>query len=245
MRQIREMLRLHYEVHWTGRAIERARHLSPATVIHLLRRFEAAGGTWAVAPALTDTQLTAWRYPGNQGRPHVRPEPAWAHVPQEIRRQHVTLQLLRAEYQGAHPDGLQYRQFAARDRAYRQQVDGELRKIYHPGDQCPCDYAGAPLRVLDPATRAPQAGWLFVATRAYSNATFIDLHRDQPRASWRDGHRRAFEYFGGVPRMVVPDNPQAPGLGPAARRGAGPRVCRLGASLPGRHGAGATAATHG
>jgi transposase len=209
MRQIREMLRLHYEVHLTGREIERALHLSHATVIHLLRRFEAAGGTWPVDPGLTDTQLTAWLYPGNQGRPKVRPEPDWAHVHQEMRRKHVTLQLLWAEYQGAHPEGLQYSQFAARYRAYRQQVDVELRKIYHPGDQCHCDYAGDPLRVLDPATGAPQAGWLFVATLAYSNFTFIDLHRDQTRASWLDGHRRAFEYFGGVPRMVVPDNPKA------------------------------------
>lgn len=209
MRQIREMLRLHYEVHLSGRDIERALHLSHVTVGNLLRRFEAAGGVWPLDPTVTDAQLTEWLYPGNQGRPKVRPEPDWAHIHQEMRRKHVTLQLLWAEYKATHPEGLQYSQFAAHYRAYRQQIAVELRKVYRPGDQCYCDYAGDPLRVIDSQTGEIQSGWLFVATLAYSHFTFIDLHRDQTRASWLDGHRRAFEYFGGVPRMVVPDNPKA------------------------------------
>lgn len=209
MRPIREMLRLPDEVHLSGRDIERALHLSHVTVGHLLRRFDAAGGTWPLDPGVTDAQLTEWLYPGNQGRPKVRPEPDWAHIHQEMRRKHVTLQWLWAEYQATHPEGLPYSPFAAPYRAYRQQVDVELRKVYRPGDPCPGDYAGDPLRVIDRKTGEIPSGWLLVATLADSHFPFLDLHRDPTRASWLDGHRRAFASCGGVPRRVVPDNPQA------------------------------------
>ena len=44
---------------------------------------------------------------------------------------------------------------------------------------------------------------------ATTSIQFVELHRDQTRAAWLDGHRHAFEFFGGVPRIVVPDNPKA------------------------------------
>ena len=107
MRQIREMLRRHDEGHLSGRDIERALHLSHVTVGSLLRRFDAAGGTWPLDATVTDAQLTEWLYPGNQGRPKVRPEPNGAAIHHELRRKDVTLQLLWAEYKAAHPEGLQ------------------------------------------------------------------------------------------------------------------------------------------
>jgi len=63
--------------------------------------------------------------------------------------------------------------------------------------------------VVDPETGHVHAGHLFVAVLGYSNYTFLELHPDETRASWIQGHQHAFAFFGGVPRIVVPDNPRA------------------------------------
>ena len=83
-----------------------------------------------------------------------------------------------------------------------------LRQGYHPGEYLFVDDAGDTLPIPDPQTGAVERAQVCVATLGYSNRTFVALHRDQTRASWIAGHRDAFAYFGGVPRLVVPDNPK-------------------------------------
>jgi len=191
MRQIREMLRLSLEVGLSYRAIGQTLGVSHLTVSRLLQRFRAAGGTWPLSADVTDATLTQWLYPGNLGRPRRRPEPEWAWVHRELRRKHVTLELLWREYKQQHPDGYQYTQFCEHYRRYRQQVDVVLRKVYRPGEFCFVDYAGDPVPVVDPRTGAIHPAQLFVAVLGYSNYTFVELHRDQTRAAWLDGHRHA------------------------------------------------------
>lgn len=209
MRAIREILRLSCDRHLTYRGIEQALEVSHGTVAQVIQRFQAAEAVWPWGPDVDDGPRERWLYPGNRGRPKTRPEPDWAPVHQELRsRRHVTLQLLWQEYRQAHPDGYQYTQFCEHYRRYRARVDLVLRKVYHPGEYLFVDYAGDTLPITDPQTGAVERAQVFVATLGYSHRTFVALHRDQTRASWIAGHRAAFEYFGGVPRLVVPDNPK-------------------------------------
>ena len=209
MRAIREILRLYFDLHLTYRGIEQALQVSHGTVAQVIQRFQAAEAVWPLGPDVDDAHLEHWLYPGNTGRPKTRPDPDWALVHQELRsRRHVTLQLLWQEYRQVHPDGYQYTQFCEHYRRYRDRVDLVLRKVYHPGEYLFVDYAGDTLPVVDPRTGTTHTAQVFVAILGYSNLTFVALHPDQTRASWIAGHRAAFEYFGGVPRLVVPDNPK-------------------------------------
>src|SRR5699024_8793538 len=47
---------------------------------------------------------------------------------------------------------------------------------------------------------------MFVATLPYSGMIFAYGCLDEKLAAWCDAHRRAFEYFGGVAQVVIPDN---------------------------------------
>lgn len=208
MYQLREILRLHYELGLADRAIARAHSISHATVGDLVRRFELAGIGWPMPEDLADSVLQRKLYSRPEGRPPARPEPNWAEVHQELGRKGVTLQLLWGEYLQVHPTGLQYAQFCAKYRAYQKRMDWVLRKVYTPGEHCFVDYAGPTLTVIDPLTGESQAGQLFVAVLGFSRYTFADVHPQQTTGWWIRGHMAAFQYFGGVPQVVVPDNPK-------------------------------------
>ena len=67
-------------------------------------------------------------------------------------------------------------------------------------------YAG---RRYDPTRGVLRKCWLFVMTLGFSRRVFCDLVFDQKIETWVDLHIQAYEYFGGVPRVIVPDNLKA------------------------------------
>jgi len=75
MRKLKEMLRLHFEVGLSNRAIARSLSVSHSTVSDLLGRFRSAGMTWPLPGDVDEATLEAALYPGNTGRSRHRPEP--------------------------------------------------------------------------------------------------------------------------------------------------------------------------
>lgn len=61
-------------------------------------------------------------------------------------------------------------------------------------------------KLLDPATAVERKAWVFVMSLPYSNHAFMDIVFDQSIETFLALHDRAFTYFGGVPKVVVPDN---------------------------------------
>ncbi len=210
MHEMRELLRLHFELHLSYRDIGTSLGISHATVSNCLRRFQASGGSWPLAPDVTEDQLRARLYPGNSGRPRTRPEPDWPAIHADLRRhRQLTLELVWLEYKEQHPDGLQYTQFCAHYRGYLCSVEVVFRRVYHPGQQMQVDFAGDPLPIYDAEGTVRYRAAIFVAVLAYSNYVFVGVYPDQTLASWIRGHVDAFAAFHGVPRLVVPDNPKA------------------------------------
>jgi len=48
--------------------------------------------------------------------------------------------------------------------------------------------------------------WIFVMTLCFSRHTYAEIVPDQKVSTWLACHRRAFEWFGGVPRKMIIDN---------------------------------------
>ena len=100
MRHIREVLRLHYSVGMSQRAVARSLGLAQGTVSKYLNRTRRAGLTWPLPPELDDdVRLENRLYPPPSDLPSdERPQPDWAVVHRELRRPNVTLMLLWEEY---------------------------------------------------------------------------------------------------------------------------------------------------
>ena len=60
--------------------------------------------------------------------------------------------------------------------------------------------------IVDRATGVVREAEIFVAVLGASNYTYAEATWTQKLADWIEAHVRMFRFFGGVPRLVVPDN---------------------------------------
>jgi len=77
-----------------------------------------------------------------------------------------------------------------------------------PGEDMQVDF-GTVGQLYDPVAKRLRMAYVFVATLGYSRHQYAELVFDQKIATWVALHKRAFEYFGGVPQRVIPDNLKA------------------------------------
>jgi transposase len=68
------------------------------------------------------------------------------------------------------------------------------------------DWAGTTIPLGDPRGGPPQAAHLFVAVLGASSYTYAEATSDEQLPNWIAAHVRAFEFYHGVPALIVPDN---------------------------------------
>ena len=78
---------------------------------------------------------------------------------------------------------------------------------FEPGDVAQVDFGRGPT-IQDVYIDQSISTWVFVMVLAWSRHQYAEIVRDQKIETWLGCHRRAFEFFGGVPRRVVIDNPR-------------------------------------
>ncbi|MEM6275244.1 MAG: IS21 family transposase [Myxococcota bacterium] len=206
MRKLREIFRLHFEMGLSGRAIARSCNLSSSTVLGYLGRAKVAQLSWPQVAAMDDTALNALLFP-NENRPvRARPEPDFALVHLELKRKHVTKMLLWQEYREQHPDGYQYSQFCEHYNRWASSLHVTMRQTHRAGEKVFVDFSGDGISIVDPRTGECHTAKLFVAVLGASNFTYVEPVLNEQLPTWISCHVNAFNFFGGVPEIVVPDN---------------------------------------
>lgn len=206
MSKTREILRLRWVLGRSVRETSRATGASAGMVSKAESRARAAGLDWDAVEALDETRLEQRLYGGpkhSRGPTRPTPDPVWMHT--ELRRTGVTLELLHLEYLREHPGGYRYTAFADVYRRWLARSGTTMRQQHKAGDKAFVDYSGKRPHVTDPSTGEVQDVELFVAVLGASNFTFAEATRSQRIADFVRSHVHAFEYFGGVPRITVPD----------------------------------------
>jgi transposase len=82
--------------------------------------------------------------------------------------------------------------------------DVTVRLSYAPGEAAQVDFGAGPL-LQHPDGRTRRT-WAFVMTLCHSRHQYVEFVWDQSSATWLGCHRRAFEWFDGVPERVIVDN---------------------------------------
>jgi transposase len=205
MRKIREILRLKYEAGLSERQIAQSAGVARSTVQECLRRARQAGVGWPLPEGWDEARCEEALYPPATA-PKSVPLPEFAQVEQALRRKGVTLLLLWQEYKAAHPEGLQYSSFCERFARWRASRDVVLRQVHVPGEKLFLDYAGQTAEVIDRSSGEVRRAQVFVAVLGASSYTYAEATWTQSLADWLGSQRRALEFFGGVPALLVPDN---------------------------------------
>ena len=154
IRQIRELLRLKYELERNHREISASLGITNSTVSGYVRRASVAGLSWPLPEGLDDAALEAALFPAAPPSRVPRPKPDWGRVHRELwRHKGVTLQLLCLEYREVHPNGYQYSWFCGRYKAWRKQLDVVMRRVYRARMDFSPKATEFPLTLVEPRPR--------------------------------------------------------------------------------------------
>lgn len=207
MRKIKEILKLKFDVGLSYHQIARSVNVSKSTVHDIINRFNRAALSWPLSEELENEKvLEIMLYPEQVSAVEKRPEPDMNWIYKELKKKSVTLLLLWEEYKELNPDSYQYSYFCERYNRWKAKLNPVLRQIYRAGEATQVDYAGQTMTITDPESGKTYDAYIFVAVLAASNYTYAEAVLSLDLASWISSHVRAFEFFGGVTELLVPDN---------------------------------------
>ncbi|MDW7660594.1 MAG: IS21 family transposase [Bacillota bacterium] len=203
----REILRLRSLSH-SQRQVAISSGCSRETVSTVYKLADKLGIEWPLPEDWSNEKLRDLFYPG--GAESKRRMPDCAAMFHEMAKPGVTLTLLWAEYcEQCHAEKvipLKYTQFCDHYRKYVNTTKATMRIKREPGEIMEVDWAGKTLSVHDRHTGEIVKAYIFVAVLPCSLYAYVEAFPSMESANWIAGHVSAYEFFGGVTRMLVPDN---------------------------------------
>lgn len=187
-------------------AIKSSRH----TIRDVERLADEKGIYWPIVEQLSNKQIHDLLYPEKQNKVQVYLDPDCGYIHKELAKKGVNMSLLHTEYKVKCADaGLvhySYSQFCDIYRNWARKTKATMRIHHKPGDAMEVDWAGGTLPITDPVTGIKDPAYLFVAVLPCSWDAYAELCGDMKLENWLYCHIHAFEYFDGVPRLLIPDN---------------------------------------
>ena len=209
MTNYRNILRLHSQGH-SQRELERELHCSRHTISAVLVQSAAAGITWPLEDGVTNEDIQEILFPGKYAYASPYAVPDFRYIHEELAKKGVTLTLLWEEYcQRVRTSGgvpYMYTQFCEKYRRWARVTKATMRISHKPGDAMQVDWAGDPLYITDSVTGELEPAYIFVAVLPCSWYTYAEACCGMKQERWLLCHVHAFSYFGGVPRLLIPDN---------------------------------------
>lgn len=214
MRKLREVLRLKFDCKLSNRTIAKSVNISASTVSYYTRAFLAAELSWPLPERMSDDELMRLLEPHCLQLTLVTSQqkqlPCFKIIYNELKRKGVTLQLLWQEYHDNYPSkSYSYSEFCRRYRAWTKRLNPVMRQTHKAGEKCFVDYAGPTIDIYNPQSGHINQAKIFVATLGASGLVFAEATLTRSIPDWLGSHTRMLEYFGGVPKLIIPDNEKA------------------------------------
>jgi len=204
----REILRLR-GLGLNNSQIAQSAAISRPTVITTVQRATALGVDWRAAESLTDQELAEKLFPPGSGKPGYK-MPDYEQIHRELARPGVTQELLWMEYcekcRTAGEIPYQLTQFKTHYRSFALKTKATMHIQRKPGELMEVDWAGQTANFVDPDTGEVLDAFVFVAALPYSGYAYAEAFMFQNQEAWIAAHVNAFQFFGGVARILIPDN---------------------------------------
>ena len=209
MSKLHAILRLKYSANLSHREIARSLNVSPGTVANYIKKAKELGlNEWPIPESKQDNAFLNTRIHQFAPRKKRYPTPDWASIQQDIKQhKYLTLQLVFDEL--LEKLGEPYYSYSHFCRAYREWLGKQrlsMRQQHKGGEKLFVDYCGPTITITCATTQETRTAQIFVAVMGASNYTYAEATYSQQLEDWVMSHARCFEFLGGVPDMVIPDN---------------------------------------
>lgn len=208
MRKLKEILRLKYEAKLSNRKIGVSLSISPGTVSTYINRAKLIGiEGWPLPTQWDDVKLNK-HFLQTKIQPRTAiPLPNWLVFHSQLKTKGVTKQLLWQEYVERNADNhYSYPQMCRIFKEWLSRQQPSMRQTHQYGEKLFIDYCGPTIPIVNPETGECRGAQVFVAVMGGSNYTFAEASTSQQLEDWVMSHVRAFQFFGAVPDIIVPDN---------------------------------------
>jgi transposase len=210
MNKIKQLLRLHLDG-TSNRTIASSLDMNKETVNRYVTLAMADNMSIKELLLLDDPVLEHRMKGGNAAYPDSRFEVFKIRLPyleEEMKRVHVTLQLLWEEYRKEHPDGYSLTQFRYH---YNQHIRAQkpstvLKDTYIAGEKLFIDFAGDTMEYIDLCAGKTVRVQMFVACLPATDYGFALGIPSQKSEDFIYAIISCFRFLGGIPRILVPDN---------------------------------------
>jgi len=207
MTKVKQVIRLHLNG-VALQSIAKAVGISRNTVKKYLRTIEAKQLSYEALLDMEDEQLDGLlQDPDEQEQARYQSLSAlFPHFEKELPRTGVTRWVLWEEYRTQHPAGYSYSQFCEHLRQWKRSQSGTLHLEQVPADKLYIDFTGKKLSIVDPTNGEVSEVEIYVAILGYSQLTYVQAVPTQKKPDFIQATENALHFFGGVPRVLVPDN---------------------------------------
>ena len=211
MKQVRDVLQLYSCINLSLRKIQSATGVAKSTSSDYIKRFKESRLSIEQIKILDDDVLRLKLFPEQTSAITVSkktiPDMNYIHQEMKLRKKtKVTLQLLWEEYRDSNLDGYSYTQFRFYYRKYKQSLNPSMRQTHLAGEKLFVDYSGLTMPIYDQRTGEVSKAQIFVAVMGASGYTFVHATHSQTMEDFIYSHVMCYNFFGGTPRVVVPDN---------------------------------------
>ncbi|WBA83981.1 IS21 family transposase [Endozoicomonas sp. GU-1] len=208
MRKIRDILRLRFECRLTIRQISISLRISTGVITKYLNLFSESGLSWPLPDEMDDTSLINQLTPEAINRRYQGlTDPDWIDIHRSLKQKGMTKQRLWEEYCDVYPHShYSYAQFCHRYNEWRKKQKRSMRQEHRGGEKLFIDYAGLTVPIVSRETGETAPAQIFVAVLGASSYTYAEASWTQGLQDFLCSQARAFQFFGGVTQLLVPDN---------------------------------------
>ena len=214
MRKIRDVLTYHFDRNFSNRKTAEIAGMHHTSVAEYLERFHTSGLPWPLPVDMDDSTLERKLFLKSSAAAAKKVFAApidFAKVYEAMKKRGATLAAIHAEWLEEIPpeSELGYSQFCRAYKAYLHTLEISMRRVEVYGENCYVDYSGMTIGIANAETGEIQFAQVFVGVLGGSKYTFCEATWSQKSRDWIGSHVRMFQYFGGVPYVLVPDNLKA------------------------------------
>jgi transposase len=220
MKQLLELLRLHFELKFSQRDVAKMIKISKTTVHNYIELFNDSGLSWPLSEEYLDENKLMAKLnkkppigkngddnDGNGNASSVNID--FTEIHHELKsHKHMTLKLLWEDLKLSGQISHSYEYFTVKYNKWLDRQPSSMRQSHKGGERVFVDYSGDKVPIYDAndLTKILYHAEIFVGVLGASNYIYLEATMSQKICDFTMSHVRMFNHFNGTPELIIIDN---------------------------------------